>query len=126
MKKILITILLLLLAVPLFAAGNPVEVQSAGYNMTTFAIPCSSNTATQIIAANNKRVSITINNPSLVYSVYIASYAATAAVSTSSLEIIRPTSTYHRDTNPYLGAFYGLSFAGNQSTTTVNGEEISR
>ena len=123
MKKCFLILLLLAIPSIVFAQGSPVVVFSEGQYATTFAVICSSSTATEIRPANVKRLELSLFNPEVGSYVYISTYAAT---STSALYPIATSSgTSVFGVNPYTGAVYGLS-GKNNATITVRGWETTR
>lgn len=129
MRKILLTISLLFIATSLFAAAYPVEIwpatDTAGKEM--FSVSCSSSTATLILASDTRRVAYTISNPSDSYSVYIATYAITAAEITTggAWHRIKPDKDYYEESNCATQAIYGLTQA-EQTPIVVSGEKRIR
>ena len=127
MKKIVFLILFMIMAIPLLAGGPPVEVWPATQSKSCFSVSCSSNTATLFKAANTKVTAWTISNPSSSYVVYMATYPITAAEITTggAYHTLGATKDYWEEFNPYQGAMYGLTQAG-QSPIVITGELRSR
>ena len=101
---------------------------SVAANATPFSVSASSNTATQLRAANTSRVSILFENEG-TQNIFLSTYAATGPVfsstSTSGIKRLAASKTFSDSITPYSGAWFALTTAG-QSPQVVGGIETSQ
>ena len=124
MKTILLTLGILLLVSNVFAA-SAVEVWPATTNKACVSVSASSSTATAFLASRAARTAWSVTNPHATNTVYISTYAATAATAVTTggaWHRIAANATYTEDNNPYTGAIYILTPSG-QTAIVVSGEE---
>ena len=107
MKTALIAVTLLVFLFTPVMAGINIELETSKY-ATTSAVTCSSSTATALYTASGWLTSVYLIPAATTYTIYIATYAATATTNLYPLK----NREFKVDGSPYSGILYGLSQAG--------------
>lgn len=113
----------LLLSLLFASYAGAVELTSITQTKEMFSVTLSSSTGTAILPIDTARIAFTISNPSSSYSIYLSTYAITAAEITTGKAWMRilPGCSYFEETNAAWQAIYGLTQAG-QTAIVVSGE----
>lgn len=121
MKKFLVLLALLIVAVPLYAGWDSLAITSKD----CYAVAASSNTATLLFAAKDYRIGFTVTNPSSSYSIYEATYPITAAEIVAGKawhQILPGTSKWEANGEATSGPIYILTQPG-QTPILCSGEQ---